>query len=154
METQQKYQELLAIIMRVMNKLQIAHKVARYFGTDEKLTPREAHTIQAIGRFPEINVTELADRLGVTKGTASPMVAKLARKKLVIKMKAPENCKEIRLRLSPKGEVAFHAHEMFDRQLGVRLFEVFETANHENLQFLEKFLETAETVLDEQIAIQ
>ena len=111
-----KYQELMWLILQVINKFSAMEKEPRYFGTEEKLYSREIHTIQAIGNYPVINVTDLASKLGITKGTISPIVTKLAEKKLVLKFKGGDNNKEILLRLTPKGEVAYYAHEMFERQ--------------------------------------
>jgi len=151
MDQQETYQELLETIMRVVNKFQAVHKIPRRFGIEEELYPREIHTIQAIGNLPGINVTDLAVKLGVTKGTMSPIVTRLVRKKLVTKYFAQTNHKERLLRLTPKGEIAYHAHEIFDRQLAIRLFDAFEEANRENLRFLKRFLQVGEAVLDEHL---
>ena len=144
-----KYQELMWLVLQVINKFSAMEKEPRYFGTEEKLYSREIHTIQAIGNYPDINVTDLASKLGVTKGTVSPIVTKLAKKKLVLKFKGGNNNKEVLLRLTPKGEVAYHAHEMFERQFLSRLFEVFEKATPENIAFLKEFLQVSNKILDE-----
>ena len=80
-----KYQELMWLVLQVINKFSAMEKEPRYFGTEEKLYSREIHTVHAIGNSPNINVTDFADKLGVTKGTISPIVTKLAKKKLVLK---------------------------------------------------------------------
>jgi DNA-binding MarR family transcriptional regulator len=144
MNEQQKYQKMIELIFRVINKFQAIEQIPQHFGTEEMLYPREIHTIQAIGNYPNINVTDLADKLGITKGTISPIVTKLAKRKLVVKFKDSENHKEVLLSLTPKGEVAYHSHEMFEQQIRSRFFDMFEKATPENLEFLKEFLQVSE----------
>ncbi len=151
MNEQQKYQEVIEFIFRVINKFQVIEQIPQHFGTEETLYPREIHTIQAIGNYPNINITDLAAKLGITKGTISPIVTKLSKRKLVMKFKGGENQKEVLLRLTPKGEVAYHAHEMFEQQIRSRFFEMFEKATPENLGFLKAFLQVSEKLLDEHL---
>lgn len=141
----------MELIFQVINNFQSVEQIPQYFGTEEKLYPREIHTIQAIGNYPDINVTDLAAKLGVTKGTISPIVTKLARKTFVTKFKSGENNKEVLLQLTPKGQVAYHAHEMFEQQFRLRFFEMFDRATPENLEFLHSFLQMSKSLLEEHI---
>ncbi len=151
MNGQNEYNELIRLTFRVVNKFQAIEKIAQRFGTEEELYPREIHTIQAIGKYPDTNITDLASRLGITKGTISPIVTKLAKKKFVSKLKGIENNKEIILRLTPKGEVAYHAHEMIEQQIHSKLYDILEKASSENLNFLREFLHVSENILDEHL---
>ena len=151
MNGQNEYNELIRLTFRVINKFQAVEKIAQRFGTEEELYPREIHTIQAIGRYPGINITDLASRLGITKGTISPIVTKLAIKRFVSKSKGLENNKEVILRLTPKGEVAYHAHEMIEQQIHSKLFEILEKASSGNLNFLREFLNVSENIIDEHL---
>jgi DNA-binding MarR family transcriptional regulator len=151
MNEQDRYNELIKLTFRVMNKFQAVEKIAQRFGTEEELYPREIHTIQAIGNHPDINITDLASRLGITKGTISPIVTRLAKKKFVSKLKGIENNKEVLLRLTPKGEVAYHAHEMFEHQVHSRLYDILEKSSSDNLDFLGEFLRVSESIMDEHL---
>ena len=74
----------------------------------------EIHTVQAIGKSAGINVTQLAERMGVTKGAVSQMVSRLVEKGMVQKARAQDNAKEVCLNLTELGRVGFHNHERFD----------------------------------------
>lgn len=145
------YDELIRLTFQVVNKFQAVEKISQHFGTEEALYPREIHTIQAIGNHPDTNITGLASILGITKGTVSPIVTKLAKKKFVLKLKGMDNNKEVVLRLTPKGEVAYHTHEMFEQQIRSKLFDILEKAGSENLLFLGKFLRVCNKILDDHI---
>lgn len=95
-----------------------------------------------------MNVTQLAEQLGVTKGTISPVVTKLAKRGYVSKLKGGENNKEVLLRLTVKGQMAYHGHEMFHLKLHTELFEEFERENPDHIEFLKRFLQVGEQLID------
>jgi len=109
--------QIMEQFIRVMNKFNRLDRIPMDFGIEQMLFPSEIHTIEAIGRNRGINVTELAEILGITKGAASQMVKKLLQKGLVAKLKHHVNDKELILKLTAKGENAFQDHEKFHREM-------------------------------------
>jgi DNA-binding MarR family transcriptional regulator len=87
------------------------------FGTGVPLYRSEIHTIETIGKNPGINVTRLADKMGVTKGAVSQMLTRLKKKKLIDKRRMPGSDKEVMIDLSDLGRRAFKNHELFHRQI-------------------------------------
>jgi len=152
MDEQKRYKEFVHTFIRVVHKFHALEKLPRDFAVDQKLYPQEIHTIATIGESPDINVTKLAEKMEVTKGTISPIVTKLATKKLVTKFKGGDNNKEILLRLTMKGEVAYHAHEMFHSKLHSdlhsELLEEYGEITPKHLDFIKKFLRAGERLLD------
>jgi DNA-binding MarR family transcriptional regulator len=100
-------------LMRVFNKRSRIEELRIRFGEGVELTPKEIHTVQAIGENKQINVTNLADHFGVTKSAASQIVAKLAEKGFVQKRHPAHSNKELELSLTELGWRAFQAHERF-----------------------------------------
>ena len=132
---------------RVVQKFHALEKIPRRFGMSEKFSMQEIHTIAAVGHSPKLNITELAEKMGVTKGTISPVVKKLARKGFISKSRGKDN-KEIVLQLTVKGELAYHGHEMFHLKLHAELFGDFEQESPECWIFLEKILRVGDSLLD------
>lgn len=149
MERQQQYMQLMETLIRVIHKFYALEKIPKDFGIGENFYQQEIHTIAAIGNNPDINVTQLAEKLGVTKGTISPVVTKLAERGYVSKLKGGESNKEILLRLTVKGQMAYHGHEMFHLKLHAELFEEFDRENSDHLEFLKRFLQVGEHLLDQ-----
>jgi DNA-binding MarR family transcriptional regulator len=147
MEEQKDYYEIMKILIRVINKFHALDKIPRDFGTGEKLYMPEIHTIGAIGKTPGMNITEVAEKMGVTKGTISPVVTKLAKRKYVLKFKGGDNKRDILLQLTPKGQIAYHGHEMFHLKMHAKLFGPFED-KPEFLRLLKEFLRVGEGMLD------
>ena len=111
--TRVKYEEILQKIERMIIRMQSMHTPSLSFGTGIMMHPKEIHMVQAIGQYPGINVTKLAEYTGVTKGAVSQTLKKLTRKGLVKRTHAPGNAKEVVLELTDLGWIGFRNHEKF-----------------------------------------
>jgi len=107
------YEELLEKLEQVITKMESMHTPSLSFGTGVLMHQKEIHTVQAIGRHSGINVTRLAEQMGVTKGAVSQTISKSVKKGLVQKTHAPGNDKEVILELTDLGWVGFRNHEKF-----------------------------------------
>ena len=74
------------------------------------LPPREMHALEAVDEQQGMTVGDLGARFRLTKSAASQLVARLCDKGLVLKRHPPDNNKEWRLFLTPRGERAHAAH--------------------------------------------
>jgi DNA-binding MarR family transcriptional regulator len=102
---------------RVIRKFKIAGRVPKDHGTGELLFSSEIHTIVAISENQKINITELAKKLGVTKGTISQLVSKLEGKGYLKRVKGVKNQKEVLLEVTKKGLKAKVGHDHFHDEL-------------------------------------
>lgn len=100
----------------LVNEWAELEKSPKEFGTGQPLSVTEIHTIDAIGKHPEINVNGLAKHMDVTRSAASQMVSRLESKGLVAKYKAEGNAKEVRLALTPVGWIGYKEHDAFHRK--------------------------------------
>ena len=126
--------EIMEQFVRIVNKFNRFEKVPMDFGVEEILYPSEIHTIEAIGNNANINVTQLAELLGITKGAVSQMVNKLVRKQFVEKIKLPPGGKEIFLELTPKGKKAFKGHEKFHKDMVLDFLKYTENISHRDFK--------------------
>ena len=109
-----------------------------------KLTPKEIHTIEVIGKNKNINIKEVGDYFGVTKSAASQMIKKLTRKSLVKKINPPDNNKEFQLTLTQTGEKAFAIHERFHAEHAAELLDKLHKFSFEEIDAAAKILEVIE----------
>ncbi len=107
------YERIMSKFDRVVMAMESMHSPSLSFGTGVTMYRKEIHTIQAIGKNPEINITNLAELMGVTKSAASQVIKKLERKGLVRKTYVPGNAKEVILELTELGRVGYLNHEKF-----------------------------------------
>ncbi|MDY6825266.1 MAG: MarR family winged helix-turn-helix transcriptional regulator [Thermodesulfobacteriota bacterium] len=111
----QIWDEITLRFKRIVNKFSRIQRHPRDFGTGEKLHIAEVHTIDAVAKNSGCTITELASIKGVTRGAASQLVAKLARKGYLEKTKQAHNDKSVRLFLTAKGKQAAAAHDRMHR---------------------------------------
>ncbi len=118
-------EEFLALFGQLTEHLLSLESGPKTFDTGVPLYRSETHTLQAIGREPGVNVTRLAERLGVTKGAVSQTVAKLVKKKLVRKRLSPSSGRELELDLTALGWRGYNAHERFHAEAFAAVREYF-----------------------------
>ena len=144
-----KYERIMRKFDRVVTIMESMHAPSLSFGTGVLMYRREIHTIQAIGKNPGINITALAEYMGVTKGAASQTIKKLSKKGLVRKTYAPGNAKEVVLELTDLGWIGFHNHEKFHMEaLGIAR-EHFGEQFENKLEAIEVVMTDLNAILDE-----
>ena len=137
METGSKYIEL-------MNKTE---KIKRVYDGIE-LFPSEIHTLVFIKDNIEYNMTDIAKRLGITKGAIFKIINKLEKKELLIRIKKEGNNKNTYFKLTSKGLKAYKAHEDFHANFfDSPSSELLEFAN-ENEEVLLKGLKLSKEYLE------
>jgi DNA-binding MarR family transcriptional regulator len=120
-------QSIIDLFNKILHVYSIIDKKPKRYGTGDLLYVSELHAIQIIGYNPEINVTQLADMSGLTKGAISQTVKRLLAKQYIARYKT-RNKKEVNLRLSDKGYIILQ---------GINAF------NNETLEFAEKLYKEA-----------
>ena len=133
---------------KVMNKYNASEKKPKYYGTKDLLYRSEVHTIDAIGKKPKINVTELAQYLGITKGGVSQMVDKLIKKNMVSKKMVSLTENEVSLDLTEEGKLVYKGHEEYHEKFYNEITKQLNYLSEENrgilldtMRILDNFLE-------------
>lgn len=105
--------------IRVVNKLARLAQSPTDFGTGEPLYYSELQVIDAVQNNPRINVTGLANLLGITTGTVSPIVNQLANRGYLTKSRTSDDGRVVRLELTEKGMVVFKGLQKQAREYAV-----------------------------------
>ena len=111
------FEKLVEILNQITEKMGSMHEPSFDFGTGVSLYRSEIHTIKSIGDNPGINMTTLAEKMGVTKGAVSQTINKLVNKGLVVKASADDNAREILPQLTELGWKGYQDHERFHMQM-------------------------------------
>ena len=75
------------------------------------LTHTELHLIEAIGQ-DSLTMNELAERIGITMGTATVAVSKLTEKGFIARVRSNTDRRKVFVSLTPKGAKALAYHKM------------------------------------------
>lgn len=111
------------------------------------LTTTEIHVIEAIGQ-DKITMNELAEKLGITMGTASIAINKLNEKQFIERIRSDEDRRKVFVKLSKKGEMALNYHGNFHSTI---LEKITENIPKEELKV---FVTTFETIVNNLEAVK
>jgi DNA-binding MarR family transcriptional regulator len=126
---------IIDLFIRILHLYSVLDKKPKDFGTGDLLYVSEIHAIHAIASNPEINLTQLAELSGVTKGAISQMVKRLVSKRYIARYKV-RNKKEVNLRLSDKGFLINQRYEDFEKERFVFAEKLYENASQGDITLI------------------
>jgi DNA-binding MarR family transcriptional regulator len=107
---------LIDQFLKILHLYAVINRKPKDYGTGDMLYLTEVHTITMIARNDGINMTRLAETMGVTRGAISQTIRKLAGKNLIIKENST-NRKEFNLSLSSKGWIVVKGQESLQQEI-------------------------------------
>lgn len=96
------------------------------YGTGQKYTSVEAHTVSYIAGHPGCTVTEIAANWGKTKGAVSQIIKKLRGYKLILSRQDPSDAKRSFLFVTQEGQKLDAVHRAYDEAQWKRRIEELE----------------------------
>jgi len=111
MDRKKASSEIMELFIRAVTKYNTLEKIPVKSEQKHVLYHSERHMLDKIGDHPEMNVTDFARELGVTKGAVSQILKKLEDKRVVRRYKSGNNRKEVFLELTETGKAVYLAHK-------------------------------------------
>ncbi|MEK3852598.1 MarR family transcriptional regulator [Paenibacillus sp. FSL R7-0340] len=126
----------------------ILEEIHEHFDGIASLNLTDVHVIDCIGRHEPINVTTLADRIELSKGTVSKVSTKLLKEGWIRRTQLNDNKKEIYFRLTPLGKRLFLVHERLHVKVQQQLFQFLNRYSSEELNVLKRLLSDGVDLLE------
>lgn len=139
---------VLDTMLRVINKASELMAEPRSFGT-YVLFASEIHMIDVIGQHPGIHVTEIANKLGITKGAVPKIICKLLHKEMIYRYQARGNKKMVLFKLTEKGHEAFQSHIEFHKELDHGIINKFNSLDEKELLLFHDLMNEVERYFDQ-----
>lgn len=140
--------DILDAMSRILNKAAAIEKEPVDIGHSILLYASEVHLIDMAGRYPEEGISQIASRLGITKGAVSQTAKKLEEKGYIERVNPEGDKKTVFIRLTEYGKDAFlwHVayHEMVNRDMAERVAKL----SHRDVDNLFSILLQMENMLD------
>ena len=136
----EELQSIIDIFNRILHVYSIIDKKPKDCGTGDLLYVSEIHTIYFIGKNPGINLTQLAELSGVTKGAVSQIVKRLVTKRYITKHNT-KNKKEVNLSLSDKGYIVFQGSQSFNNEMLQFAEELYRNGSPEDRDMVKRLFE-------------
>ena len=149
MDRKKTCEEIAELFIKLANKYNSLEKIPADYGVGKDLYHSERHLIDQLGDYPEKNITELAQFLGVTKGAISQTVKKLETKGIVSRYKGEENDKEVFLELTEIGKSVYEKHKEVNQKSILPLYEELKKYSDDKVYFLVEMFKWMDTFLDE-----
>lgn len=106
----------------------------------DSLSITELHVISEIGSNARVNVTTIAQKIGVTKSAISKITVKLLKKGLLERYQLEDNQKEVFFRLTKVGELVNSIHDSFHAKLENDMIRFLDRYSKEELAFVSRFI--------------
>jgi DNA-binding MarR family transcriptional regulator len=149
MDRKKTSQEIAELFIKLANKYNSLEKIPVDYGVGKDLYHSERHLLDQIGDYPEKNITELAQFMGVTKGAISQTVKKLENKGIVYRYKGEQNEKEVFLELTETGKGVYEKHKEVNQRSIIPLYEELKKYSDDKVYFLVEMFKWMDTFLDE-----
>ena len=133
-------QYLIDQFLKILHLYSVISRKPIDYGTGDKLYFTEIHTITTLGKNREINMTHLAEKMGVTRGAISQTIRKLVSKNLVLKTNTT-NRKEFSIRLTEKGQIAYKGQMSFQREIFTFAETLYEKGSVQNRELVKGLFE-------------
>jgi DNA-binding MarR family transcriptional regulator len=130
-------QVLIDLFLKILHLYSVIGRKPKDYGTGDLLYFTEIHTITMVGKNREINMTRLAEIMGVTKGAISQTIRKLVNKNLILKSNI-NNKKEVNLKLSKKGRKVLKAQESFQKEIFTFAGTLYQNARPEDRDLVKR----------------
>ena len=106
------------------------------------LTHTELHIIESVGQDTQLTMNELADKIGITMGTATVAISKLSDKGYIDRARSTTDRRKVFVSLTKKGIDALTYHNNYHKMI---MASITESIPEKDLQ---KFVETFEVILE------
>ncbi len=81
--------------------------------SNSQLSRTEMHILEIVEDVPNVTLTQIAEKLGITKATASVTIARLEKKRYLEKVRLDEDKRKSLLKLTERGMVCYDKHRQF-----------------------------------------
>lgn len=129
-----KAETVIHVFKKTVNKYISTEKKPLDYGIGCLLYRSEIHTVDAIGRHAQINITDLSNYLGVTKSAVSQMIDKLVKKGVVKKQVLSKSDTEVALSLTEKGKRVYASHVAYHKEFYHAIDQILTTVPEDDIR--------------------
>lgn len=133
-------------LFSVMKLLQEEQKKPKDYGVGKPLYSSEIKLIDAVHQYPHVKVSELSQKLSITKSAVTQLAEKLIERGLIETYQIDGNKKEKYFRLTQLGETARKKRLQFYAQQNASLCTYYCTLSDEEQEIISRFLDQLQEI--------
>lgn len=139
------YQQINDYLVDIFNNVLIIEENSLKTSRFKDISIKEMHTIDEIGKRPDVTPSEIAQTLMVTLGTVTTSLNKLEAKGYIVRTRSTIDRRVVHLGLTKKGRLIYRLHRRFHRAMVTSITDGMDSAELEvmqrGLEKLHQFLE-------------
>lgn len=139
----------MSLFLRIVNKYNAMEKLPVAHGKTGELYHSERHMLDAVAANTDLNITEHASALGVTKGAISQIAKKLEEKGFVRRYKKGGNDKEVYLELTSQGRKIAESRKQLNEETMKPLLDELSRHSAKEVDFLVNMFRWLDGYFDE-----
>ena len=132
------YESINKILVHLFNDIWGLEEKAVITEEFKDLTNNDMHIIEVVGLGDGNNMSTIAKKLGITVGSLTTSMNSLVNKKYAVRHRSEEDRRIVNIKLTEKGEQAYHHHANFHKKM---VEAVVETLDEEEIPVLTKALD-------------
>lgn len=109
-------------------------------GGSAPVTKASLHLLETVGTHPSERMTDIAQRMDVTKGAVSQLATRLQTEGLLDKRPALGSARDIYLELTPEGQKLYKASTHLNQEVDDEIFNAFSQMRDEDIERLRTML--------------
>ena len=145
----QDLQGFIEEFYRITNLIQQMRTRRISFNGTPALQTASIHFIEMVGKHEDANMTELAEKLDITKGAVSQMAKKLEEKGLIIRAHSGDNDKDTFFHLTREGWKVFNGHEKLHGEMYGEIESILQELSVSDLEKAKQVFEKIEACMKE-----
>lgn len=111
------YRAINEILVHLFNEIWELEGKAVITEEYKDITNNDMHIIEAVGLGEGNNMSAIAKKLKITVGSLTTSMNSLVNKKYVVRERSAQDRRVVNIRLTKKGEKAYHHHADFHRKM-------------------------------------
>lgn len=112
-----RYEVINDILVRLFNEIWELEEKAIITEAFKDITNNDMHIIEAIGLGDGNNMSTIAKKLNITVGSLTTSMNSIVNKKYAVRIRSEQDRRVVYIKLTPKGEKAFHHHQKFHEKM-------------------------------------
>ena len=139
--------ELLDKILESLSKIAFIEKKRILIFDNLKLYPSEIHLLLFIYFEQDTNITEIANRIGLTKGAVSQTLSRLQKKGILTKKTDPYNKNELKIMFTTQGNKLIKKIIEMKKEFEQEYLDYIKTLTEKDKKVISIFLDNLVTIL-------
>ncbi|TPD58288.1 MarR family transcriptional regulator [Streptococcus symci] len=111
------YQRINEYLTSIFNNVLVIEEVSLRGSRFKDISIKEMHTIDVIGKVPDVTPSQVSKELMVTLGTVTTSLNNLERKGYIERIRSEHDRRVVHLHLTKKGRLVHRLHKRFHKAM-------------------------------------